>query len=74
MHQDEERPPSPDVGGQDKLAARREALLKLGTYGAVAAPALLAVLSADRAQAVTVFGPPITGECTVSPTPACTFF
>lgn len=73
MHQVEDTPPT-DVGEQDKLAARREALRKLGTYGAVAAPALLAVLSADRAQAVTVFGPPITGVCTVSPTPDCTFF
>lgn len=73
MRQDEDKPAA-EVSGQDRLAARREALRKLGTYGAVAAPALLAVLSADRAQAVTVFGPPITGECTVSPTPDCTFF
>ena len=76
MDQNGEKPMI-DAREADKAAARREALRKLGTYGAagaVAAPALLAVLSSDRAQAQTVFGPPITGVCTVSPTPDCTFF
>jgi hypothetical protein len=54
-------------------AARREALRKIGVYGAVAAPTLVAVLSADRAVAQSPIGPPITGVCTVQP-PSCEFY
>jgi hypothetical protein len=53
------------------VEGRRVALRRIAVYG-VAAPSLVAILSADRAVAQSPAGPPITGTCTVTP-PNCEF-
>ena len=71
MNQEEDRDVGPAEDG--KLSSRREALARLGVYGAITAPAMLAMLQSARAQAQSPIGDPINGVCTVDP-PHCEFF
>lgn len=73
MNQDEDQGVSPQNDGVDHGRSRREALVRLGIYGAFTAPALLAVLQSSKAQAQSPIGDPINGVCTIDP-PECHFF
>jgi hypothetical protein len=50
-----------------KVAARRAVLRRLGVYTAVTAPVLLGLLKPEKAIAQTVIGDPIDGVCTTDP-------
>ncbi len=47
----EDKHQSPETAAPAPDAARREALLKIGKYGAYVAPAVLAVVLGNRAEA-----------------------
>jgi hypothetical protein len=61
----------PAVAATDNT--RRDALRKIGIYGAFTTPVLMGLLKADAALAASPIGEPIQGECSIGPPPTCTF-